>query len=105
MTPDETRVVLLLAWGGGTVSVYGFVLTDRVAAWHRHRDRRSLRELLTAFGLFLTALSAGLSVALVLYSPLGSDVHGFFTAVSLGAFFAVGMLMAGDAIADRRDDP
>ena len=100
---DETRVIVLLVWGGGTVAMYGIVFLDRLRSWRAHHDRRSMRELLTSLGLFLTALAAGLSIALVLYSPAGSDLRHFFSAVSLGSFAAVGALMVGDILVERRD--
>jgi hypothetical protein len=95
----DTRFLAFLVWGAGTVIVYGIVLYDRVKSWHYWRDERSLRSMLTAVGLFMTALGAGSATALVLFGESGSGIRGLFVAISLGAFFATGLIMA----TNRRD--
>jgi hypothetical protein len=90
----DTRFVAFLVWGVGTVLVYGFVLFDRIQRWHHWRDARSLRSMLTAVGLFLTALGAGLSIGFALFGDNVTGIRGLLTATSLGAFFATGLIMA-----------
>jgi len=93
MTVD-TRFIAFLVWGVGTVIVYGIVLVDRVRRWHHWRDARSARALMTAIGLFLTALCASLAIGFALFGESGSGIRGLLTAVSLGAYFATGVIMA-----------
>ena len=90
----DWRLVMLALWGGGTVLTYARVLWMRRASYSLHHDRRARRDYLTAFGLFLVALASALSIALVLFGDSGAGARGFATAVSLGAFLAVGLIMA-----------
>lgn len=95
--PDiDWRLIVLLVWGGGTVATYSRVLRRRYLAYRVHRDNRGRRDLLSAFGLFLTALTSALSIALVLFGSEGGSIRGLFVAISLGAFFAVGVILASE---------
>ncbi len=84
---------MLIVWGGGTVATYARVLWLRRVSYSLHHDRRSRRDYLTAFGLFLVALFSALSIALALFEGI-SGARGFSTAAALGAFLAVGLIMA-----------
>lgn len=90
----DSRFLIFLVWGIGTVLVYSIVLRDRWRSWRLHHDRRARRDLLTSVGLFLTALAAAGSIAFVLFGPVGAGIRGLFVALSLGAFFATGLVMA-----------
>ena len=103
MTTVDTRFLAFLVWGVGTVLVYGFVLYDRIQRWHQWRDARSLRSMLTAVGLFMTALGAGLSIGFVLFGESGNSVRSLFVSISLGAFFATGLIMATTRYSGRED--
>jgi hypothetical protein len=101
MSEDEfRRVVMLLVWGGGTVVAYGTVFVHRLRSWHLHRDARSTRELVSSFGLLLTALSAALAIGVVLFGEAGSGIRGWFVAIALGGFFAAGIVMASETKSD-----
>jgi hypothetical protein len=91
---------MLLVWGGGTVVAYGTVFLHRLRSWHVHRDTRSTRELVSSFGLLLTALSAALAIGVVLLGPEGTGIRGWFVAVALGGFFAAGIVMASETKSD-----
>src|SRR6185369_12265160 len=78
----DTRFLAFLVWGVGTVLVYGVVLYDRVRSWHYWRDERALRSMLTAVGLFMTAVGAGASIAFVLFGEVGSGIRGLFVSIS-----------------------
>ncbi len=97
----DGRLIVLALWGGGTVVAYGRVLYLRRESYRIHRDRRSRRDLMAAFGLFLTAVCSGLSIAFVLFGPAGSGPRGFIISVALGAFLAVGILMATEKAEQR----
>ena len=87
-------MIVLALWGGGTVAVYGRVLWARRVSNLIHHDRRSRRDYLEAFGLFMVALSSALSIGLVLFAGDLSGPRSLITAMSLGAFLAVGIFMA-----------
>lgn len=88
---------MFLVWGGGTVATYGWVLRRRIITNRIHRDVRSRRDMLSAIGLFLTSLTAALAIFLGLFDINGRDVRGMLTAISLGSFFAVGVILASEA--------
>ncbi len=90
----DWRLVMLIVWGGGTVVTYARVLWLRRRSYTIHHDRRSRRDYLTAFGLFLVALTSAMSIAMVLFGEATTGARGFATSVALGAFLAVGLLMA-----------
>lgn len=100
-TDDEfRRLVMLLVWGGGTVAAYGTVFLHRLRSWHLHRDIRSRRELISAFGLLLTAGCSALATGFVLLGPVGTGIRGWFVAIALGAFLAAGIVMASETKSD-----
>jgi hypothetical protein len=92
----DTRLLAYLLWGVGTTLVYGIVLRGRYRAFRVRLDPRARRELMVAFGLFLTALMANLAILLVLFGTPGTGIRGFAVAVALGAFAATGLVMATD---------
>ena len=85
---------MLALWGGGTVFAYGRVLLVRRRAYALHHDRRARRDYLSAFGLFIVALLAGSAVGFVLFEEQGQGLRPFVITLALGAFLAVGILMA-----------
>ena len=57
----DTRLVVYLIWGLGTVVVYGLVLRRARRRMRTHRDRRSRREFIADFARFLVSLASSLS--------------------------------------------
>lgn len=94
----DTRLIAFAIWGLGVVGVYGYVLWRRRRSWLLHHDSRSRRDLVEAFGLFLVALSAAASAWTVLFVVPGVGIRVLLTAVSLGGFFGVGLVMATEPI-------
>lgn len=92
---DDSRFLTYVLWGLGTTLVYGIVLIRKGRAFRKIRDSRSIRELASSFGLFLTAFAANIAILAVLFGDTRS-VRGFFIAIALGAFFATGVVMATD---------
>ncbi len=90
----DWRVIVLALWGGGTVVAYGRLLWIRRQSHITHHDRRSRRDYLSAFGLFLVAICSAASIAFVLFGSVTSEAYSFIRSISLGAFLAVGILMA-----------
>jgi hypothetical protein len=100
---DELRrLAVLLVWGGATMGAYSSVLLYRLRSWRRHRDARSLRELLTAVALWLTAVSSATAIISVLFVAPGTDLRSWLVAVALGAFTGAGLVMASEAHSDVR---
>ena len=89
----DTRIAVLILWGGGVVFLFGVVLLRRLGAWHQYRDRAARREMLEALALFITAVASG-SIVSVLTIPEVTSVRSFLVALSLGAFVGVGIIMA-----------
>jgi MFS family permease len=91
---DTGTIVVSLTWGIGTVALLGVVFSRRYWQWRRHRDRRSIRELLVAVALLIAGLASLMSI-LVVVIPLG-DIYGrrFFAGLAWGAFSAVAALLA-----------
>ena len=90
----DLRPVMFLVWGGGTVATYAWVLRRRVITHRIHHDVRSRRDVLSAMGLFLTALTAALSILMGLFAVNGGGFRSVLVALSLGAFFGVGVILA-----------
>src|SRR6185503_3297776 len=90
----DTRIAVLILWGGGVVFLFGVVLLRRLGAWHQYRDRAARREMLEALALFITAVAASGSIVSVLTIPEVTSVRSFLVALSLGAFVGVGIIMA-----------
>jgi hypothetical protein len=97
----DTRVFTLLLWGLGTVLIYGAVLVMRVREYRRHHDRRSRREVMIGFVLFLTALGSGLAVAFVLFGEAATTLRGISTAIALGAFTGAGLVMLSEGTGEK----
>lgn len=111
----DTRIAVLLLWGGGTVIAYSVVLVKRWRRFSHHRfDRRRAvradvrKDVVAGAALELTAVGSAFSIALVLFGQPGADFRGFFIALALGAFFGAGLVMAseedanGEAVTDGR---
>ena len=99
----DTRFVVFLLWGVGTVLVYLIVLYKRRRAYARvlaRNDRRrgelarALQDLISAFALFLTALCSFLAITAIFFGPIGTGARGFLVAIALGSFFAAGLVKA-----------
>ena len=99
---DPSRILFFGVWGVGTLIVYGIVIVFRWKIWRHHHDRRSFRDFLEGFALWLVAFGASAAVAAVLLYPDVSTIRGFLNSLALGAFFGAGILMAGDAIEQYR---
>ena len=91
---DTGTIVVSLTWGVGTVALLAIVFNRRYWQWRRHRDRRSIRELLVAVALLIAGFASLMSIVVVVLS-LG-DVYGrrFFAGLAWGAFSAVAILLA-----------
>lgn len=94
---DSSRLLFFGVWGVGVILVYGFVIFARWRIWRHHHDRRSFRDFLEAFALWLVAFGASAAVASVLIYPDASTIRGFLNSLALGAFFGAGVVMATDA--------
>lgn len=94
---DSSRVVFYGVFGVGVVVVYCAVVALRWRIWWRRRDRRSFRDFLEGFALWLVAFGASAAVASVLLYPDASTIRGFLNSLALGAFFGAGVIMAGDS--------
>jgi hypothetical protein len=97
----DTRIFTLLLWGLGTVIIYAAVLIIRVREFRRHRDRRSRREVMIGFVLFLTALGSGMAVAFVLFGEVATTLRGISTAIALGAFTGAGLVMLSEGTGEK----
>lgn len=94
----DFRLLTYIIWGVGTTLIYGYVLVRRARSYRRRLDTRSRRELMTAVGLFMTAFAANIAILVVLFGrEAGQDARSFFVALSLGAFFAVGVNLATES--------
>lgn len=94
---DSSRVIFFGVWGIGTLVVYGIVIVYRWKIWRHHHDRRSFRDFLEGFALWLVAFGASAAVAAVVLDPDASTLRGFLNSLALGAFFGAGVIMAGDS--------
>lgn len=101
MVDIDFRLLAYLVWGIGTTLIYFVVMDRRYRAYLRRPDARARRELVVCIGLFITALMANLAVLMVLFGTPGTGLRGFFIATSLGAFFAVGIVMLTDRRAEE----
>lgn len=101
---DPLRILILVVWGGGTVLVYARALMKRLRSYRIHHDRRSRRDLMVGFALFLTAMCSALAIAFVLFGQQGTGIRGFFVSISLGAFLAAGWVMAGEDASQEASD-
>ena len=99
---DGSRLLFFGVWGIGTLVVYGIVIVYRWKIWRHHHDRRSFRDFLEGFSLWLVAFGASAAVASVLMYPDASTVRGFLNSLALGAFFGAGVIMATDSVDQYR---
>jgi hypothetical protein len=90
MTDLDIRVVFWAVWAVGTPLVYGAIFFRRLRTFQRHRDPRSRREALEAFGYFLVSVCAFLGISAVLYFR-GQGFASLMFAISSGVFFVVGL--------------
>ncbi len=95
---ETSRFFFFGIWGGGVVLTFSIVLWCRWRLYRRHHDRRSFRDLLEGFGLWLVAFSAGLAIGAVLFYPEAATARGLLNSIALGAFLGVGLIMAGDSV-------
>lgn len=98
MITIDTRLFAFGIWGLGVVAVYGYVLWRRRKSWVLHHDARARRDLVEAIGLFMVALSAAASAWTILFIVPGVGIRVLLTAVSLGGFFGVGLVMATEPV-------
>lgn len=101
---DSSRVLFAIFWGGGVAVTFAVVAWCRWILWRRHHDRRSFRDFLEGVGLALVAATAAAATGVIIIWPEAVTIRGFFTAVCLGAFFGVGLMMAGDAVESVKRD-
>lgn len=99
---DSSRVVFFGIWGLGVVVLYGIVIVCRFAIWRYRHDRRSFRDFLEGFALWLVAFGASAAVASAVLYPDVSTIRGFLNSLALGAFFGAGVVMATDAVDQYR---
>ena len=92
---DVERFVVFFGWGVSSVLVWGGVLFGAYRSWTRHRDRRSLREVLSVAALFVTAAGSTIAVFGVLFGESGSTPRQFALALALGMFLGAGIVMLG----------
>ena len=92
----DIRLAVFMIWGLGTVIVWGDVLRKRRRKLNRFHDIRARRDFLEGLGLFLVAACSAVSIFMVLFGAAGTGLRGAAVAVSLGAFFAVGLYARGE---------
>lgn len=98
----DWRILSFSIWGLGAVAVFGVHLARERRQYKLHHDSRAMRDLLTASGLFLTALASAISVWMVLFGQAGTGLRGLAVAVALGAFLGVGIVLVTTG---RKRDP
>ena len=91
------RIFFYAIWGVGVFITFSVVAWYRWRIWRRHHDRRSFRDFLEGSAFWIVAASAATATASVAIFPDASTGRGFLTALSLGAFFGAGIIMATDA--------
>lgn len=90
----DLRLISYGLWALGSLGAWGVVFVDDWKDYRVYRDRRARRELLSNFGLFLTALASFGSLIILI---LGQDVpglRGFAFATAAGGFLAAGIVQA-----------
>jgi hypothetical protein len=92
--PDiDTRYVVFLLWGFGTLAIYTIVVVDRAIRWWTARDARARREALQGVGLFLTAAGSFLAIFVGLFVEPGNGIRTAALGLALGAFTGTGIVM------------
>ena len=94
----ESRLLFYGVWGVGVLVAFLVVVVCRVYIWRHRHDRRSFRDLLEGSALALVAFGASAATASFAWFPEASTIRGGLTALSLGAFFGAGLIMATDAL-------
>lgn len=101
MSDIDTRLAVLLLWGGGAILFASVMLVRRWRRFRLHRnDRRQAirhdvrRDMMSGLGLFITAFAAAAATAMVLFGDNGQGLRGFFVALALGAFIGSLLVMA-----------
>lgn len=92
---DLPSIVVISTIGIAALAVYLGALRRRVRAWRRRRDDEHWQRVLTALAFVLVAV---LGLASVLGSAAGLPVEArrLLSSIAWGAFFAAGLLFAGD---------
>jgi hypothetical protein len=88
----ELSVILVVAWGLGTLAAYGMTFRLRLISWRLHQDERSFRDLLTFGALMLSSAATALAFVVVALSIDGSDLRRLLFGVGWGAFSMAGVL-------------
>ncbi len=90
MAEVDGRLLFWAVWAVGTVVVYGANFLRRLATRRRHRDPRSSREAVEAFGYLLVAVAAFFGITVAIYAR-GAGLAALLFAVAGGAFFVNGL--------------
>lgn len=99
---DPVELIVALAFGAGTPVAWSIATFHSYRSWLKHRDTRSIRELLAVFALFLAAVASGISIFTAITQPdNGADFRRLLTGVAFGAFLAAGVVFA---IEQSKDD-
>lgn len=86
----DARLLFWAVWGLGTLVVYSAIFMRRLRVLRHHRDPRSRREVLEAFGYLLVAVSAALGITVAIFAR-GSGWGSLLFAIASGAFLVVGV--------------
>jgi hypothetical protein len=92
---QTVRFLSFVAWGVSSTVVWGLVLYHAYQSWTQHRDRRSLREVMSVAALFVTAAGSTVAVLAVLFGDPGGTPRQFALALALGMFLGAGLVMLG----------
>lgn len=92
----DWRLVMYLAWGGGTVIAGGKMVSDAVGQYYHFHDRRSRRELVEAGALFMCAIASLFGLSTLIFYPERGDIRGLVWAIAAGSFLAALIYMATD---------
>lgn len=106
--PIDSRTLIFLIWGLGTLVVYAIALGQGIVAWRIHRrDRRvaarreARREVIIRFAGFLAAFGAASAVFLVLLGEPGTGIRTFALTLALGGFLGLGIIWVTEGIPNR----
>lgn len=92
---DPLNIVLYAVIGSAAIATYVWALRRRVRAWRRRRDDVRWQRLLTALAFLLVAV-LGLAGVVGSVAGLPIEVRRLLANLAWGAFFAAGLLFAGD---------
>lgn len=85
--------MMTLLWALGAVGIWGSVFRDSLGAWHTYHDRRSKREVIWAFALFLVGLCSCIAIMALVLAPEGRGIRALLSALALGAFLGAGIVV------------